>query len=59
LKRIPKSKVALAGSIVTDGDGQYICHRHALVRIRNTFGSVSPCSPVRCSSAVGSFTSGH
>jgi GT2 family glycosyltransferase len=27
--------------------------------IRNTFGSASPCSPVLCSSAVGSFTSGH
>ncbi|MGH7975619.1 MAG: glycosyltransferase, partial [Limisphaerales bacterium] len=27
----PKIEVALAGSIVTDGAGKYICHRHALV----------------------------
>lgn len=27
----PKAEVALAGSIVTDGEGKYICHRHALV----------------------------
>jgi glycosyltransferase involved in cell wall biosynthesis len=27
----PKVEVLLAGSIVTDGDGKYICHRHALV----------------------------
>jgi len=27
----PKIEVALAGSIVTDGEGKYICHRHALV----------------------------
>ena len=26
----PKVDVVLAGAIVTDGDGQYICHRHAL-----------------------------
>jgi len=24
-------EVALAGSIVTDGDGRYLCHRHSLV----------------------------
>jgi glycosyltransferase involved in cell wall biosynthesis len=27
----PQVEVALAGSIVTDGDGNYLCHRHALV----------------------------
>ena len=27
----PKVEVLLAGSIVTDGEGKYICHRHALV----------------------------
>ena len=27
----PQVEVCLAGSIVTDGEGQYICHRHALV----------------------------
>ena len=27
----PKVEVVLAGSIVTDGDGKYICHRHSLV----------------------------
>jgi glycosyltransferase involved in cell wall biosynthesis len=27
----PKIEVVLAGSIVTDGVGKYICHRHALV----------------------------
>jgi len=27
----PKVEVALAGSIVTDGAGQYICHRHQMV----------------------------
>ena len=27
----PKTEVALAGSIVTDGDGKYICHRHQMV----------------------------
>jgi glycosyltransferase involved in cell wall biosynthesis len=27
----PQVEVLLAGSIVTDGDGKYICHRHALV----------------------------
>jgi len=27
----PQIEVLLAGSIVTDGDGKYICHRHALV----------------------------
>ena len=27
----PKVEVLLAGSIVTDGDGKYICHRHSLV----------------------------
>jgi glycosyltransferase involved in cell wall biosynthesis len=27
----PHVEVALAGSIVTDGDGQYVCHRHSLV----------------------------
>lgn len=26
----PEIEVALAGSIVTDGDGNYICHRHSL-----------------------------
>jgi glycosyltransferase involved in cell wall biosynthesis len=27
----PKVEVLFAGSIVTDGDGNYICHRHSLV----------------------------
>ncbi|MGA2852604.1 MAG: glycosyltransferase [Verrucomicrobiota bacterium] len=27
----PQIEVALAGSIVTDGDGRYICHRHQMV----------------------------
>ena len=27
----PEVEVALAGSIVTDGDGKYICHRHLMV----------------------------
>ncbi|HEV2693891.1 MAG TPA: glycosyltransferase family 2 protein [Verrucomicrobiae bacterium] len=27
----PKVEVVLAGSIVTDGDGKYICHRHSMV----------------------------
>jgi hypothetical protein len=27
----PHIEVALAGSIVTDGDGKYLCHRHSLV----------------------------
>src|SRR3984885_179291 len=27
----PKVEVALAGSIVTDGDGNYLCHRHSMV----------------------------
>jgi glycosyltransferase involved in cell wall biosynthesis len=27
----PEVEVALAGSIVTDGEGKYICHRHSLV----------------------------
>lgn len=27
----PQVEVALAGSIVTDGDGKYLCHRHSLV----------------------------
>jgi len=27
----PRVEIALAGSIVTDADGGYICHRHALV----------------------------
>jgi glycosyltransferase involved in cell wall biosynthesis len=27
----PQVEVVLAGSIVTDGDGDYICHRHSLV----------------------------
>jgi len=26
----PKTEVALAGSIVTDGEGKYICHRHSM-----------------------------
>ena len=26
----PKVEVALAGTIVTDGDGKYMCHRHSL-----------------------------
>jgi len=31
LKAHPKIEVALAGTIVTDGAGKYICHRQALV----------------------------
>jgi glycosyltransferase involved in cell wall biosynthesis len=27
----PQVEVLLAGSIVTDGDGKYVCHRHALI----------------------------
>jgi len=27
----PEVEVALAGTIVTDGDGKYLCHRHSLV----------------------------
>jgi glycosyltransferase involved in cell wall biosynthesis len=27
----PKVEVALAGSIVTDGEGKYVCHRHQMV----------------------------
>jgi glycosyltransferase involved in cell wall biosynthesis len=27
----PQVEVALAGTIVTDGDGKYLCHRHSLV----------------------------
>ena len=27
----PEIEVALAGSIVTDGEGKYICHRHSMV----------------------------
>lgn len=27
----PKIEVALAGSIVTDGEGKYVCHRHQMV----------------------------
>jgi glycosyltransferase involved in cell wall biosynthesis len=27
----PKVEVALAGSIVTDGEGKYICHRHQMI----------------------------
>jgi len=27
----PEVEVALAGTIVTDGDGKYMCHRHSLV----------------------------
>ena len=27
----PEIEVALAGTIVTDGEGKYLCHRHALV----------------------------
>src|SRR5271168_3704138 len=26
----PRVEVALAGTIVTDGDGQYLCHRHSM-----------------------------
>jgi glycosyltransferase involved in cell wall biosynthesis len=29
--RHPQVEVLLAGSIVTDGDGAYICHRHAMI----------------------------
>lgn len=31
----PEVEVALAGSIVTDGDGNYLCHRHSLVPNRH------------------------
>ena len=27
----PETEVVLAGSIVTDGDGHYLCHRHSMV----------------------------
>ena len=27
----PQAEVALAGSLVTDGEGKYICHRHQMV----------------------------
>jgi hypothetical protein len=27
----PEIEVALAGTIVVDGDGHYVCHRHSLV----------------------------
>ena len=30
-KANPKAEVALAGTIVVDGDGKYICHRHLMV----------------------------
>ena len=30
----PRVEVALAGSIITNGDGGYICHRHSLVPTR-------------------------
>jgi len=30
-ERHPQIEVALAGTIVTDGEGKYICHRHSLV----------------------------
>ena len=30
LERNPHVEVLLAGSIVTDGDGKYICHRHSM-----------------------------
>jgi glycosyltransferase involved in cell wall biosynthesis len=29
--RHPRVEVLLAGSIVTDGDGRYVCHRHGMV----------------------------
>jgi len=31
----PETEVLLAGSIVTDGDGNYICHRHSLTPNRH------------------------
>jgi glycosyltransferase involved in cell wall biosynthesis len=31
----PEVEVLLAGSIVTDGDGNYVCHRHSMVPTRN------------------------
>lgn len=31
----PNVEVALAGSIVTDGDGNYMCHRHSMVPTPN------------------------
>lgn len=31
----PQVEVVLAGSIVTDGDGNYLCHRHSLVPSRH------------------------
>ena len=31
----PQVEVVLAGSIVTDGDGKYICHRHSMVPTLN------------------------
>ena len=30
-RRYPRVEVLLAGSIVTDGDGNYVCHRHSMV----------------------------
>ncbi len=30
-RRHPEVEVLLAGSIVTDGDGNYVCHRHGMV----------------------------
>ncbi|MFZ1074333.1 MAG: glycosyltransferase [Verrucomicrobiia bacterium] len=30
-ERHPQIEVALAGTIVTDGDGKYLCHRHSMV----------------------------
>jgi glycosyltransferase involved in cell wall biosynthesis len=29
--RHPEAEVVFAGSLITDGEGQYICHRHSLV----------------------------
>ena len=34
-EKIPQAEVVLAGSIVTDGDGRYICHRHSMVPTPN------------------------
>ncbi len=31
----PEAEVVLAGSIVTDGEGRYVCHRHSLVPSRH------------------------
>ena len=30
-ERCPQTEVALAGTIVTDGEGKYLCHRHSMV----------------------------